>query len=136
MQLYCCIPGQNQMVEIQRFTEPDKRVLVINNETFGKSDLTDIPFILHFEVPVEKETYIERIIADEQDDNKERLSITFTTDLELSAVKKIEQATGHKIQVGELPVELVIQKEQQVKKAEKTATKAENKRNCGRRSLS
>ena len=96
-------PGADQMVEIQRFKELDKRVLVINNETFGKSDLTDIPFILHFEVPVEKETYIERIIADEQDDNKERLSIIFTTDLELSAVKKIEQATGHKIQVGELP---------------------------------
>ncbi len=119
--------GADQMTEIQHFKESDKRVLVINNETCGKLALEDIPFILHFEIPVDRETYIERVAANEQDDNKERLSIIFITDLELSAVKKIEQATGHKIQVGELPAELVIQKEQQVSKAEKTALKHKTK---------
>jgi superfamily II DNA/RNA helicase len=46
------------------------------------------------------------------------LAITFATDLELAMVKKIEQAIGQKIPVGELPEDLVIEKEK--KKTEST----------------
>jgi len=83
--------------------------LIIANENDDEPDLKNIPFLLHFELPADKETYISRITTSAADADEETMAITFITDLELNMVKKIEQATGQKIAIGELPEELVIE---------------------------
>jgi len=82
------------------------RVLIIANENLAVIDLTDIPFIFHFELPVQKETYLNRVI---KQGDEEVIAITFTTDLELPQVRKIEQAIGQKIEVAELPDDLLVE---------------------------
>ena len=110
---------------IYDFKSADTRVLIVVNDAEQKLDLDDIPFLIHFELPVEKETYIDRMINDSPEVEDETMAITFATDLELTAVKKIEQATGQKIPVGDLPEELIIEKERKSgDAAEKKAVKA------------
>ncbi|MCC8408217.1 DEAD/DEAH box helicase [Mucilaginibacter sp. UR6-1] len=96
---------------LHEFKSSATRVLIIVNDAEQKLDLDDIPFLIHFELPVEKETYIGRMINDLPDVESETMAITFATDLELTAVKKIEQATGQKIPMGELPEDLIVEKE-------------------------
>jgi ATP-dependent RNA helicase RhlE len=96
----------------------EARILIIVNEETGSVDLHYIPFLLHFELPADKETFIERIVNDNPETDEETLAITFTTDLELSMVRKIEQATGQKMPLAELPEELVIEKERKDIEAE------------------
>jgi ATP-dependent RNA helicase RhlE len=88
---------------------PEARVLVVANEGTGNLDLTGIPFIFHFELPEEKEVFLSRIVKD-KDTAEEVVSITFSTDLELLQVRKIEQSIGHKMEVMELPEEVTIDK--------------------------
>jgi len=98
--------------EIDSFKESlQARVLIITNENTGSYKLNNIPFLIHFELPEEKETFIERVVNNNTGNKEETLAITFTTDLELILVKKIEQAIGQKIPLGELPENLVIEKE-------------------------
>lgn len=87
------------------------KVLIVCNEGNEKIDLSYIPFIIHFELPEEKDVFINRIINKTPADAEETLAITFTTDLELTAVRRIEQAIGQKIPVGDLPDNLVIEQE-------------------------
>ncbi|MFI5137250.1 MAG: DEAD/DEAH box helicase [Sphingobacteriales bacterium] len=101
---------------------PQTRILVVTDETIGSTKPDDIPFLIHFELPAEKEIFIERIINHKTGSEDETLSITFTTDLELGMVRKIEQATGQKIPVGELPGELLIEKEKKAPEPEKKQT--------------
>jgi superfamily II DNA/RNA helicase len=108
---------------IQEFKNADTRVLIVVNDGEQKLDLDDIPFLIHFELPIEKETYIQRMINDSADVEDETMAITFATDLELTEVKKIEQATGQKIPLGDLPEELVIEKRPSTDKPEKKAAK-------------
>lgn len=110
---------------VHDFKSVDTRVLIVVNEADQKLDLEDIPFLIHFELPVDKETYINRMINDSPEVEDETMAITFATDLELTAVKKIEQATGQKIPLGDLPEELIIEKERKsADAAEKKAAKA------------
>jgi ATP-dependent RNA helicase RhlE len=88
---------------------PEARVLVVANEGEGALDLTGIHFIFHFEVPEEKETFLSRIIKNKAI-AEEVVAITFATDMELAQVKKIEQSIGQKLELGELPEELLIEK--------------------------
>lgn len=107
------------------FKNADTRVLIVVNDAEQRPDVTDIPFLIHFELPLEKETYINRVINNSPDVENETMTITFATDLELSAVKKIEQAIGQKIPLGELPEDLLIEKERiSTDGAEKKAAKA------------
>jgi len=87
------------------------KVLIVCNEGHENIDISYIPFIIHFELPEEKETFINRIINKTPADTEETLAITFTTDLELTMVRRIEQAIGQKIPVGDLPDDLVIEQE-------------------------
>src|SRR5690606_12322511 len=82
------------------------RVLIIANEAGGVSALHDIPFLIHFELPEEKETFISRMVKSEERED-EVIAITFSTDLELSTVRKIEQALGQKLSVADLPDDLI-----------------------------
>ncbi|MDT3405619.1 DEAD/DEAH box helicase [Mucilaginibacter terrae] len=87
------------------------RTLIVVNEDVGELPLQDVPFLLHFELPADVETYVTRVKSDAHKPDAETMALTFVTDLELNGVRKIEQATGHKIQVGDLPEDLVIEKE-------------------------
>lgn len=86
---------------------PEARVLIVANEGTAALDLSGIPFIFHFEVPEKKETFLSRIV---KSGDEEVVAITFSTDMELIEVKKIEQSIGKKLQVMELPEDLVIDK--------------------------
>lgn len=109
--------------EIADFKTSGSRVLIVAEEGPDAVDLQDIPFLIHFELPDDKETFIKRLTSNVSQAQDETLAITFTTDLELAMVRKIEHATGRKIPVGELPDELIIPKEKK-KTAEKAAAKA------------
>jgi ATP-dependent RNA helicase RhlE len=96
----------------------NSRVLIVVNESAETINLDGMPFLIHFDLPVDKEMFIERITNNQANNDDETLAITFATDLELSQVKKIEQATGKKIPPATLPEELVIEKETKAKKEE------------------
>ena len=99
---------QPGLKSIEEFREDDEtRIFIIANEDVEKTDLNDIPFILHFDQPEEKEVYISRVIKNER--NEETLSIVFATDIELSQITKIEQATGQLMEEVELPLGLIIE---------------------------
>jgi ATP-dependent RNA helicase RhlE len=85
------------------------RILIVANELQGFVDVEGVQFIVHLELPVEKETFIERIIK--RSPEQETLAITFATDIELGMVKKIEHSIGHKIPETELPENLIVAKE-------------------------
>ena len=100
------------------------RVLVIANEgTDEDIDLQDIPFIIHLDLPAEKEIYIDHVKNHDTDADKETLALTFATDLELDQIQRIEQATGQKMQKANLPDDLVTDKDRKAKEAEKEAKK-------------
>lgn len=109
--------GFERIEEFKQQTE--KRILVVANELQGFVDVEDIPFIIHLELPLEKETFIERIVK--RYDEQETFAITFATDIELATVKKIENAIGHKIEIDELPEGLVIAKEESKAEPKKKA---------------
>ncbi|RWY54358.1 DEAD/DEAH box helicase [Mucilaginibacter gilvus] len=110
----------NQVKDISEFKANDTlRVLIVANESVESIDLTEIPFILHFDLPLEKEVFITHIINTDPTAEDETLAITFATDIELDQVRKIEQATGQKMQSVELPEELVIEKTRKQKESEK-----------------
>jgi ATP-dependent RNA helicase RhlE len=88
---------------------PEARVLVVANEGTAALDLTGIPFIFHFELPEEKEVFLSRIVKN-KDSEEEVVSISFSTDLELLQVKKIEQSIGHKMELMDLPEEVTVEK--------------------------
>lgn len=93
---------------IEDFKEtPEARVLIVANEGTSTLDLSGIPFLFHFEVPEQKETFLSRIV---KTDEEEVVAITFSTDMELVEVKKIEQSIGKKLTLMELPEDLVIDK--------------------------
>ena len=86
------------------------RVLIVSNESNSLINFQDIPVLLHFELPADKKTFITHVTNPATGAKNETLAITFATDLELSTVKKIEQATGQKLTSAELPAGMIIQK--------------------------
>lgn len=102
------------------------RILIAANENSGQTGLADIPFILHFELPLETKTFVDRLTNPSPQENQDTLAITFATDPELNAVRKIEQMTGQKIPVAALPEELIIEKDQKPETAEKKVVNVKN----------
>jgi len=94
---------------------PEARVLVVANEGTGALDLSGVSFIFHFELPEEKEVFLSRIVKDKEP-AEEVVAITFSTDLELSQVRKIEQSIGQKMEVLDLPEDLMIETAKKPKK--------------------
>jgi len=86
------------------------RVLIIADEKVAAEELQQIPFLVHFELPAGKEIFIDRV-ANRDGAGVDVMAITFATDIELTLVKRIEQAIGKKIPSGELPEGLVIEQE-------------------------
>lgn len=105
---------------IDEFKKSDTRILIIADDLNENIDLEGIPFILHLEIPAEKETFLSRVlITNKATDN---VSISFSTDIELVMVKKIEQAMGKAIPVTELPAGLIIEKDPAKEKRNKVQT--------------
>jgi len=84
------------------------RVLIVASELQGDLHIEHVPFVIHAEVPEEKEVFIRRILKHEDED---AVAITLSTDLELPLIRKIEQAIGTKLPPAELPENLVIHTE-------------------------
>lgn len=110
-------PGFDQ---IDEFKKSDTRILIIADDLNENIDLEGIPFILHLEIPAEKEIFLSRILIINKE--VESVSISFSTDIELVIVKKIEQAMGKAIPVSELPAGLVIEKDPAKEKKNKVQT--------------
>nr|WP_262914409.1 DEAD/DEAH box helicase [Sphingobacterium rhinopitheci] len=85
---------------------PACRVLIVAHEGSDDVDTSGIPFIFHFEIPENKDRFIQYNLASSNDDDV--ISITFATDIELPEVKKIEQSLGKKIPTIPLPEDLII----------------------------
>jgi superfamily II DNA/RNA helicase len=85
---------------------PEARVMIVVTENNDEVDLSGIPFLIHFDIPQDTETYIKRVTNTTGDD--ETIALTFATDMELSLVKQIEHATGNKMEPSALPDDLVI----------------------------
>jgi len=81
------------------------RVLIVANENYEEASLSDIPFVIHFELPDDRMLYINRVIKKEDVD---LVALNFIADLELPQLRKIEQALGHKMDEAELPEDLKI----------------------------
>ncbi|RYZ99931.1 MAG: DEAD/DEAH box helicase [Sphingobacteriaceae bacterium] len=115
----------NGFADIADFkTSTDARILiVVSNEDTETPNLQDIPFIINFELPGDKDEYINRIVNTDTDAENETLALTFATDIELSTIRKIEQAIGQKIPIGDLPDELIIEKDKKAKPADKQVLK-------------
>lgn len=96
---------------------PEARVLVVANEGCPELDLEGISFIFHFELPEANEVFLNRILK--RPSTEEMVAITFSTDLELVQVKKLEQAIGQKFERMELPEEIQVNTPPKSKKAEK-----------------
>jgi len=89
----------------------ETRVLIVCNENISSSQLENIPFLIHLELPEDKEIFINRVKNEDTGSANDTLALTFITDLELPLIKKIEYAIGQKIPIGQLPEDLVIEKE-------------------------
>ncbi|SMO65370.1 DEAD/DEAH box helicase [Solitalea koreensis] len=113
---------------VEEFKElPETRILIIANETYESTDIHDVPFIIHFELPLEKETLVGRIVKRSEASTEEILAITFATDLELSMVRKIEQSTGQKMPLADFPPGLIIVGDRQKSEASDSEEEEEEK---------
>jgi ATP-dependent RNA helicase RhlE len=109
--------------------QSEANVLIIANEHNPYNDLRGINLLIHFEVPEDTETFIQRMLKD-TNETHEVSSVILATDLELASVKKIEQTIGQKITAEELPDGLNIITEQKDKKTVRSekAPKTEEER--------
>lgn len=115
----------NKVDDVAAFrADSNLRVLIIANEDTESVDVTGIPFIIHLDLPTEKEIYIQHIENHDVEAEDETLALTFVTDLELDQVRRIEHATGQKMQKADLPEELVMEKDRKQKEEEKEQAKA------------
>ena len=102
-------PDNNNSIDDFK-TSGTARVLIINHEHVPVVNFDNVPILLYFELPADKNAFIRNVTNPAPDIESETLTITFATDLELSMVKKIEQATGRKLNLTELPAGLVTEK--------------------------
>jgi len=105
------------------------RALIIARENSPEVDLADIPFIFQFELPNEKEQFLQYLVKDNS--NAETVVLTFSTDLELPMVRKIEQVIGKRMDILDLPEDLVIYNPSADNKKRKTNSIAENDESRG-----
>jgi ATP-dependent RNA helicase RhlE len=89
---------------------PKFRILIIANDDVTDINVAQFPCIIHFDIPQDEVTYTQRVLLRE-DTQVDQLALTFCTELELTAIRKLEQLQGKKMQIMDLPEELFIVKE-------------------------
>ena len=85
---------------------PSIKLIVLCNEDQPSFNLLNIAQIIHLEIPLEKDIFLDRVKKLTDKENDSPLSISFATNAELELIKKIEQAAGKTILLKELPFEL------------------------------
>ncbi len=93
---------------------PKSRILIIVNEELTDTETHQFANIIHFDIPDTPLLYLQRVIINKQSET-DQLALTFCTDLELTEVRKLEQAQGKKMQVIDLPDDLYIEEDQKRK---------------------
>jgi ATP-dependent RNA helicase RhlE len=105
--------------EIQQFKESEGlQILLALNDDIPKEEISSIPFILHFDLPNNSNTFIDRVRINDDQTNASSSSIVFVTDLELTEISKIEKSIGQKMNLTPLPSDLVIEKDKAINKEE------------------
>ncbi|MFN3402537.1 MAG: DEAD/DEAH box helicase [Cytophagaceae bacterium] len=101
------IPG---VASLKEFLHSDElRILVCrNDEAEPLKEVEEVPCIVHFDVPEDPELFIGRVSLKEDEETDIR-GLVFSTELELTQLKKIEKALGFYIQAEELPMGLIIE---------------------------
>lgn len=105
---------------IEEFKASDTRILLVADDLKESIDLKSIPIVIHMEIPANVETFVGRILKSNLEHDTDSMGLNFATDIELSQIKKIEQAIGKPIAMAELPGNLVIEKDK-LKKVKKHA---------------
>jgi ATP-dependent RNA helicase RhlE len=108
----------NHFRNLNDFLSSEAKILVVANEDIklNESDWHSFSNILHFDLPDEKDLFINRVRYKEDEAGEARLSIIFANDLELNQVKKIEHAIGHAIHIEDLPEDVVVDPDHREKK--------------------
>ncbi len=110
----------NSLESLEAFTEADElKALVVINADSVAGNLQNIPVIIHFEIPANHDLFVERVTGNLLQ-NEEMLAITFVTDLELGELRKIESTLGQRLQMAELPENLIIEKTEKEKPVKTT----------------
>jgi ATP-dependent RNA helicase RhlE len=90
---------------------PKYRILIVANEDLtAEISVSQFPCIINLDIPADEMIYTQRVLVRE-DTLEDQLALTFCTDLELTAIRRLEQLQGKKMQVMDLPEELFIVKE-------------------------
>ncbi|MFA6944801.1 MAG: DEAD/DEAH box helicase [Pedobacter sp.] len=110
-------PGFDLIKEFKQ--SPDARILLVADDLKETINLEGIPFIIHMEIPADVETFVGRIVKSNSNAENEQMAISFSTDIELTLIKKVELAIGKILPLADLPEDLVIEKDKP-KKAIKT----------------
>ncbi|MGN6647495.1 MAG: DEAD/DEAH box helicase [Cytophaga sp.] len=101
---------QKGFTSFEQFKQDEEvRVLLMSNEDQVLLNFDDIGFILHFDLPLERNIFINRVERKQADELPDTIAITYATDIELNMVRKIELGVGHSMEIIELPYDLVIE---------------------------
>lgn len=102
--------SQKGFTSFEQFKQDEAvRVLLMSNEEEVLLNLDDIGYILHFDLPLERNIFINRVERKQADELPNTIAITYATDIELNMVRKIELGVGHSMEIIELPYDLVIE---------------------------
>lgn len=103
---YLSYNSGHRSVESFRQSATD-RILVLSLEDQPSFNLIDIPYIFHMEYPEDEKLFIDHVKIIPE--NKDAVSITFATNLELDLIKKTEKHTGKPMKIEALPDDLLIE---------------------------
>jgi ATP-dependent RNA helicase RhlE len=102
------LPGIDSIAEFMHNRQ--WRILIASNDQQEPLTNTDnVPFVIHFDIPENKDLFVQRVLSDDYETTQEKTGLLFSTDIELSLLKKIEQALGFSIPEIELPLDLIIE---------------------------
>ncbi len=102
--------SQKGFTSFEQFKQDEHvRVLLMSNEEEVLINLDDVGYILHFDLPGDRNIFINRVERKQVDELPNTVSITYATDIELNMVRKIELGVGHSMEIMELPIDLVIE---------------------------
>ena len=102
--------GQKGVSTFEQFKQDTElRVLLMSNEEEVLLNFDDIQFILHFDLPLERNVFINRVERKQVDELPNTLAITYATDIELNMVRKVELGVGRSMEIIGLPEDLIIE---------------------------
>ena len=108
---------------VEEFKKSSKsRLLLVANEIEQFINYEGIQYLLHFDLASEINQFIERVRISNFKQNPP-FALTFSTDIELITVKKIETETGNKMAIIPSPPGLVIQGDRKKKELPETDSK-------------